>query len=279
MNFPREWLFVKYVGSGNDFILFDNRKKEFPTSSTIIRSLCHRQKGIGADGVILLENSTKENANHRFRIFNSDGSEAEMCGNGMRCFIKWLGDLGLSSDCYQIETMQSILNVKKMGNLICIDMGSPRNIKWDISLRFDNQFLRLHALNTGVPHVVVFVDNLDQINLSTLGPYIRHYSLFTPQGTNVTVAQKKEGNKLKIRTYERGVEGETFGCGTGATAAALAAAKKNHMESPICVETYLGDEVSIAFNHDNHEFRDVTLTGSAEHIFSGKIFLSTRFQS
>jgi diaminopimelate epimerase len=157
-------------------------------------------------------------------------------------------------------------------------MGSPRNIQWDIPLRFEKHFLRVHYLNTGVPHVVIFTENIEDINLIKLGSYIRNYSLWTPQGTNVTAVQKKEGPRLKVRTYERGVEGETLACGTGAVAAALAAARQYQINGPICVETRLGEELQIGFTCENQKFLHVTLTGPAECTFEGKVDLETLIQ-
>lgn len=267
----KSWSFAKYVGCGNDFILFDNRLGNFPLRRSLIQRLCQRQKGIGADGLILLENSTSQEADFRFRIFNSDGGEAEMCGNGMRCFVKWLASMGFQQEAYRIETMQSILIAEHIGQNICVEMGTPRNIQWDIPLRFENRFLRVHYLNTGVPHAVLFTDNIEEINLIKLGHYIRNYSLWMPQGTNVTVAQKKEDLRLKVRTYERGVEGETLACGTGAVAAALAAARQYQMNGPIYVENCLGEELLVEFAYENQKFLSVTLTGPAECSFEGKV--------
>lgn len=270
----KQWSFAKYVGCGNDFILFDNRQRDFPLCPPLIQQLCQRQLGIGADGLILLENTTKLEADFRFRIFNSDGCEAEMCGNGIRCFVKWLTNLGLHQASYRIETMQNILKASQIEQNICVEMGSPRNIQWDIPLRFDDQFLRVHYLNIGVPHVILFTENIEDINFLDLGPYIRNHSLWSPRGTNVTVVQKKEGQRqrLKVRTYERGIEGETLACGTGATAAALAAARHYQISSPVCVETRLGEELKIEFTCENQKFSQVTLTGAAKYMFEGKIF-------
>lgn len=266
----KRWSFAKYAANGNDFILFDNRHKTFPIFPPLIQRLCQRQIGIGADGVLLLENSTK--ADYCLRIFNSDGSEAEMCGNGLRCFVKWLINKGYHPPLFRIEVMQHVLTAKVIDHTICIDMGCPRNIQWDITLRFENQFLRLHYLNTGVPHAVLFAEDIENINLLRLGAYIRNYSLWTPNGTNVTFAQKIDGSRLKTRTYERGVEGETLACGTGATAAALAAARDG-FSSPVVIETRSGDNLKIEFSFENQKFSNVTLSGSADCIFQGEIDL------
>ncbi len=264
------WPFAKYVGSGNDFILFDNRQGVFPlTQSHLIQRLCHRQRGIGADGILLLELSI--HADCRMRLLNRDGSEAEMCGNGLRCFIKWLSSLGFQRQMYHVEIMHRILKASQIGEEICIEMGQPHHIQWNIPLHFENQFLNVHHLNTGVPHTLLFMDQIDQINLSELGPYIRYHTLWQPQGTNVTLVQKIDSRQLKVRTYERGVEAETLACGTGATAAALAAAYHFHLTSPLVIQTRSGEELRIDFSLHPEYFSDVKLTGPAQCTFVGEI--------
>lgn len=268
-----EWPFAKYTGCGNDFLLFDNHEKTFPVAPSLIESLCCRQSGRGADGVILLEPASTTQADFRFRIFNSNGSEAEMCGNGLRCFMKWLPTLGHSNSTYRIETEKTILTATQVEDKVSIEMGPPQRVQWNIPVRFEGKFIKLHYLNTGVPHVILFTDNVDALDLMKLGPYLRNYSLWMPHGTNVTVAEVKEGPRLKVRTYERGVEGETLACGTGATAAALAAANLYQMPSPILIETRQGDELTVEFQYNGQDFSKVTLTGPAECEHVGEINL------
>ena len=266
------WSFEKYAGCGNDFILFDNRAGTFPLSHpAIIETLCNRKRGIGADGVLLLEKS--KDADARMRIFNADGSEAEMCGNGLRCFAKWLATLGVQFPTLSIEVMGRKLKTRKVGDAISIEMGIPANIEWNIPLDYANQTLTVHHLNTGVPHTLLFVDELDSIDLNELGPMIRNHQLWNPKGTNLTIAQQTGPQNLKIRTYERGVEGETLACGTGATAAALAAAHLFGMMSPLVIETLSKEELTVHFDHQNGNFSGVTLTGGAQLIFKGAIVL------
>jgi diaminopimelate epimerase len=266
------WSFAKYVGCGNDFILFDNRHTLFPCSQPcIIQALCHRQQGIGADGVILLENSA--HADFRLRFFNSDGSEPEMCGNGLRCCVKWLVDSGFRIQTVRIEVMHRILTARKLENAICIEMETPRNIQWNIPLQYENRLLHVHHLNTGVPHTLFFAKNIEQINLEKFGNYIRNHSLWSPKGTNVTIAQKVNPQTIKVRTYERGVEGETLACGTGATAAALAAAYLYQLISPLKIQTRSGEELNVGFLLQQDCFSNVTLTGPATCLFHGEIDL------
>lgn len=268
--------FFKYAGCGNDFLIFDNRLKTFPPKPAVevIQTLCHRQKGIGADGVLLLENSA--NADYLLRIFNSDGSEPEMCGNGLRCFVKYLVDIGDNRQSFCIKIKDRILTASPTADLISVDMGTPRGIQWNLSLKYDDQFLKIHSLNTGVPHAVLFVDNIEQVPVVPLGRHLRNYSLWDPFGTNATFAQVVEPQRLKIRTYERGVEGETLACGTGASAAALAAAHQLGLESPIVVETKSGEELFVEFIKEGQHFTQVKMSGPATFVFKGEIVIDCR---
>lgn len=275
------WSFAKYVGCGNDFILFDNRKKLFPIQHTsLIQRLCHRHYGIGADGVILVENSSQ--ADFRMRIFNADGSEAEMCGNGIRCCAKFIETLRMDSDSvwgyasshYCIETMKRILHVSIQDRQVCVEMGHPFQVKWNMTLSFRDQSYVMHYLDTGVPHVVLFMDEIERIHLQDLGSFIRHHALFGPQGTNVNLAQRTENGLIKMRTYERGVEGETLACGTGATAVALAAAHLYQLNSPLAIETRSQEILTIEFCLKEQAFSSITMTGPAHCLYQGEIDIS-----
>ncbi len=267
----KRWLFSKYVGAGNDFIIFNNCDGSFPVRPNLIQHLCQRQKGIGADGLLLLQSSTLDT--YCLRIFNSDGSEAEMCGNGVRCFVKWLANQGMQSSLYKIQILQQTLTARQIGHTICLEMPLPKDMQWDTLIPFEDQYLRTHYLNTGVPHAVLFVKDIENVNLKKLGSYIRNYPLWMPMGANVTVAQKKKNQHLTIRTYERGVEGETLACGTGATAAALAAVHEWGFLSPVIIETRAREELKIEFSFENQQFSNIKLIGGAECIFVGEIDL------
>ncbi|MDR3624227.1 MAG: diaminopimelate epimerase [Chlamydiales bacterium] len=263
-------LFSKYSGAGNDFILVDDRSSLFPADDkNFIRQICHRQHGIGADGLILLQNSTK--ANFRFRIFNADGSEAEMCGNGVRCFAKFTQELGFKNDSFMLETMQRILQVSFIGSKVAVDMGTATNIHWDIKLQLKTGEKLLHFLDTGVPHAVLFVESLNTFDVVNAGKEIRFHPLFQPKGTNANFVEITNQNKLHIRTYERGVEGETLACGTGVTAAALTAAHIYNLPSPINVQTHSQETLTISFKKENNAFSQVIMTGNAQLIFQGNI--------
>lgn len=260
--------FSKYTGCGNDFILIDNRLAIFPhREKALIQELCQRTSGIGADGIVLLEASKK--ADFKMRIFNSDGSEAEMCGNGIRCLLKFVHELGFPRKMYTIETMKKILQATFMGEDISIQMGLPTDMSWDLEIPLKQQSYVLHHLNTGVPHAVLFVKNIETIDVRQIGGEIRHHPLFSPRGVNVTFAQIEPKGTLSVRTFERGVEDETFACGTGATAAALASAHKYGLRSPIQVQTRSKEILEIGFSSPGN----VTLTGAAKLVFRGEVNL------
>jgi diaminopimelate epimerase len=265
-----KWPFSKYVGCGNDFILFDNREGLFPASDrSLLKKLCHRQWGIGADGLILLEHSLK--ADFRMRIFNADGSEAEMCGNGMRCLAQFLNEKGYQQSSYKIETMQRLLTVEQTIDGISVQMGNPTNMSWNIPLKIEDQECVIHFLNTGVPHTILFVENSGKIDLKKWGPLVRFHPLFAPEGTNFNLVELKSPNEILLRTYERGVEDETLACGTGATAAALATAFCYQRSGPLLVHTRSEETLTIGFQLKDGLFSHVSMTGPAHCTFRGEI--------
>ncbi len=227
--------------------------------------------GIGADGIVLVEKPKIETTHCRFRIFNPDGSEAEMCGNGLRCLIKWLA--ASSSGTYRIETMESILDVSYQKDQISIQMDSPKKIEWNLSIPYKNTYFQAHAIHSGVPHAVLFFDSLKSIDFQAIGSTIRNDPYWSPKGTNVTCVEKTGNQRIRIRTFERGVEGETLACGTGAVAAALASAYQLGMQSPIDVEVGLGDPLKVNFSFADTQFTNVILTGTAQFVFEGQMDL------
>lgn len=263
------WRFSKYVGSGNDFVFFDNRQRQFPIDARLIQRLCHRQEGIGADGVILLQTSSK--ADFNMRIFNSDGGEAEMCGNGMRCLMLFLDELGYKEPSYRIEASGKMLKVKRQGWKVCVEMSDPEELAWDIPLSWNGITQQLHHLNTGVPHVVVFVDEIETWDIEKWGKHVRHHPRFSPKGVNGNAAQILANGEIVVRTYERGVEAETLACGTGATAVALAAARQLGIKSPVRIKTRSQEILEIGFSQDQDRFTNVTLSGPARRTYSGEV--------
>lgn len=268
------YAFAKYVGCGNDFILFDNRSLEFPFHlSELIAKLCNRHYGIGADGLILLELSKL--ADCQFRIFNADGFEVEMCGNGIRCFVKWLKTLGFNQSFFHIETKYGLLQAAVKEDSIQIEMGTPSDIKWNLFVINEKETVKVHHLNTGVPHTLLFVEKIEQFNLKKWGPYIRFHPLWSPKGTNFTAVELTNSTYLKIRTYERGLEKETLACGTAATAAALATSFLYSIDAPLTVQMASKEELVIDFKRQNQSFSQVTMTGKAHAVFQGQVELPT----
>jgi diaminopimelate epimerase len=268
-----KYSFSKYAGSGNDFIFIDNRNAGCPVfDRQLISRLCTRRTGIGADGIILLENSQK--ADFKMVIFNSDGSEAEMCGNGIRCLLKFIQELGFSQKSHLIETKHSKIKLSDEDGMPCVYLSCLSEIQSNIYLTVDGQNVLLHFMNTGVPHAVLFVEDLNCEDWMKLAPKIRKHPFFSPHGTNVNfVSLTDEKKTLHMRTYERGVEGETLACGTGATAAALIAAQIYNLVSPIRVIPLSKEFLEISFQSNHLKFYDVALKGPANFIFRGEVVL------
>ncbi len=265
--------FSKYVGSGNDFILIDNRDLFFPDHDhETISKLCNRQCGIGADGLILLENS--KTADFKMRIFNSDGSQAEMCGNGIRCLFKFIQECNETSKNFLIETKEAQIAVSEDSEnpqLVKVAMQEPFDMQWNLDLCVDSNEYKVHFLNTGVPHAVIFSNAISDADLKEIAPKIRYHERFLPKGTNVNFVCVTGKNALNIRTYERGVENETLGCGTGATASAIAAAYLLDASLPITVKTKSGEELKIDCMIHESAIKNVTMTGPALFVYKGEL--------
>lgn len=247
--------FTKITASGNDFIVIDNRKHILPDKDKkFIQKLCAIHTGIGADGVLLLEVSRK--ADFKMRIFNPDGGEPDMCGNGARCIGLYAWKLGLIHRRFTIETLAGIIKgeICPKGN-IKIYLNKPK----DIRIR-----RKIHTINTGVPHAIIHVPNIDKVNVEKAGRTIRWSKLFQPKGTNVDFVQILGRNRVSVRTYERGVEGETLACGTGVTASAIISSLVYKLRSPVYVKTKSGDTLIV-------NTKEVSLTGPARIVFSGNI--------
>lgn len=268
----------KYSGAGNNFYFLDDREASFPCDDQeLIISLCkgrdNSRKNSGVDGLILLQKAQEtEKADFRMRIFNRDGSEAEMCGNGLRCLVRFISDLGIPGRRFRIESL-SYIHETSIGDgdgLISCSMQDPTDLKWDIELVVCGKKLTFHQLNTGVPHLVTFVEEgLDEVDVVTLGREVRFHPLFQPNGVNVNFACFSDGgrkNRVDVRTYERGVEGETLACGTGATAVALATGKIFGVSSPVEVVTRSGEGLIIVFSRENEGFSGVWMKGPGERV-------------
>ncbi len=262
--------FSKLNGSGNDFLLVDNRDgvmdgADFPE---FVRKVCDRKRSIGADGMIFLERD--RSADFRWRFHNADGSVAEMCGNGGRCAARFAAKRGIAGNRMSFRTAAGIVRAEVSGRRVKLQMTPPRGIALDRTLTLGGRKIRYSFLNTGVPHVVLFVPDLETIDLMGVGRGIRTHRAFSPRGTNVNCALAK-GGEVWIRTYARGVEGETLACGTGAVAAGILAAVRGLAAPPVIVHTRGGELLTIHFDAKRKGFGDVFLEGDTSWSCDGVI--------
>jgi diaminopimelate epimerase len=262
--------FTKMNGAGNDFILIDNRTGDINLDPSQIARLCNRHRGIGADGMLLLELPANR-ADFRMRYFNADGGEAEMCGNGARCFARFANRVAGAEGKISFETPAGVISAELGDNLVTLRMTEPTDLRLNVKLPVADQNRTVHFVNSGVPHVVIPVPKIDDVNVRPEGAAIRHHKMFSPKGANVNFIEKREPNKIAIRTYERGVENETLACGTGIVASALIFAATENTSGPMHVIARGGDELEVGFERVEGGFRNVTLTGPAEFVFEGTI--------
>jgi diaminopimelate epimerase len=267
--------FYKMNGAGNDFIVIDNRDLSIQLDAATIEALCDRHRGIGADGLLAVE-PAERGADFKFRYYNADGGEAEMCGNGARCFGRFTAHLGDEiSDRVTFETIAGTLAAEMVGENVCIAMSEPKDLKLDTGASVPGLDVALHFINTGVPHVVAFVPGgaaFEELDVFTHGQAIRRHQAFAPAGTNANFATVLAPGHIEIRTYERGVEDETLACGTGMVACALIHHLLTGAPSPIKVDVAGGDTLEIGFEKTGDQsFKNVTLTGPADFVFEGEL--------
>ncbi|MFH1406937.1 MAG: diaminopimelate epimerase [Candidatus Omnitrophota bacterium] len=260
--------FTKMVASGNDFIVIDKTSGRL---SALAVKLCDRRFGIGADGLLVLEEARGAGADFRMRIFNPDGSEPSMCGNGARCIALYAFKNKIAKKDMVFETLAGNIAAHVKGNSVKVKMSNPAGIKCNIPLTIGGKKLSVHRINTGVPHVVYFTDNLDRVDVSGLGRPIRYHKKFAPAGTNVNFVETLGKNKIKIRTYERGVEGETLACGTGSAASAIISALYKDAKAPVGVLTRSGEVLSVYFKKLGSKFSELYLEGSVKVVFNGEV--------
>ncbi len=257
--------FSKLQGTGNDFIVIDNRKKKFEkfigdlSVEQAVQRICQRKTGVGADGLILIESS--DVADFKWQFFNSDGSTAEMCGNGARCAARFAFEKGIAPREMKFETLAGIIEAEVNGKEVKVKLTKP----FDLKLNLNVEGLSGHFINTGVPHFVVFVDRIEDVNVKDVGRRIRFSEVFQPTGTNVNFVEARL-DKVLVRTYERGVEDETLACGTGSVASALIAGKVFGMESPVEVVVRSGERLKVYFDE---EMENVYLEGATIWVYDG----------
>jgi len=253
--------FYKYQGTGNDFIMIDNRQNLFPKNDNILISrLCNRKFGIGADGLILLESS--DNYDFTMKYYNADGNEGSMCGNGGRCLVAFANFLKIINTDTVFDAIDGVHKASIIGDVVSLKMKDVSNIK-----EFSGELF----LNTGSPHHITYVDNITTVDVKTKGKDIRYGAPYFKEGSNVNFVEQKNENTFSVRTYERGVEDETLSCGTGVTAVAIAShmAKKTN-KNAIILET-LGGSLEVSFTYNNNYYKNVFLKGKATLVYSGTI--------
>jgi len=287
--------FVKMVASGNDFIVTEARSQKLEAGNFpgLAKKICDRKYGIGADGLLLVGKS--RTADFKMRVFNPDGSEAEMCGNGLRCVAlyrnqkpaargeprlpRFAGEAGQRREYrnqkkMKIETKAGILEAFVNKDLVKVKMTEPGDIKMDIPLNINGEKYSVNFINTGVPHAILFVNHLGNTNVKGLGKIIRFHPRFLPQGTNVDFVETKNKGNILLRTYERGVEDETLACGTGTVASAIISGLRLKVKGAKCkinVKTQGGEILQVYFDNFKNRISNVYLEGKAEIVFIGKM--------
>ena len=264
--------FYKMNGAGNDFVVIDNRELVYELDREQIAQLCDRHRGVGADGLLAVE-PAEHGANFKFRYYNADGGEAEMCGNGARCFARFAAALMAEPpDELSFETVAGRLVAREVDEEIQIDMSDPVGLEMECPVEVAAVDGPIHSINTGVPHAVAFIERLDEVDVVAAGRAIRQHEHFAPAGVNANFAAVRGESHLAIRTYERGVEGETLACGTGMVACALIHHCVTGAKSPIRIDVRGGDSLEIGFERaEDGSFSKVTLTGPADFVFEGEI--------
>lgn len=268
--------FIKMVGAGNDFIVIDPQADLDYIKFT--QAICSRHTGVGADGVLVVDKSSK--SDYRMRIFNADGSEAEMCGNGARCMAVHISShLKPSRKLFGMETLAGEIMAETEGELARVRLSNPKDYMPRLNITVANQKLEVHFIDTGVPHTVVFVDGLQEVDVNSLGRLIRNHPRFAPRGTNVNFVERAREGMVAVRTYERGVEAETLACGTGSVASALIGylhAHPNQKEqkgASMKVLTASKEILEVTFDlSSGHKIDNVWLKGTAKVIAKGEYY-------
>ncbi|WKD87051.1 Diaminopimelate epimerase [Polaribacter huanghezhanensis] len=251
--------FYKYEGTGNDFILIDNREKWFPKNNiTLVHKLCDRHFGIGADGLILLENDAE--TDFKMTYYNADGNKSTMCGNGGRCIVAFAFKLGVISEKTTFTAIDGLHHANIENKLVSLQMIDVNKVDVYDTYAF---------VNTGSPHHVQLVENLDNYDVVVNGRKIRNE--YGVEGSNINFVQQINESTFKVRTYERGVEDETLACGTGVTAVAIAMHKINKTQSNNITLPVLGGELEVSFNVEKNQYKNVFLKGPATFVFKGVI--------
>ncbi len=261
--------FFKMSGTGNDFILIDDRNDVLPVQDlrTFAVRVCSRRVSVGADGLIIIKRSNR--ADFRWLFFNSDGSEAEMCGNGGRCAARFAFLKGIAGSSLSFETRAGVIDAEVHGEIVKLRLTDPKDLRVDYALTANGHLFMLSSINTGVPHVVMFTEELREFDVYNTGRTIRHHDAHKPAGTNANFVKILDRHAIQVRTYERGVEDETLACGTGAVASALIASRKGLVEPPVDVLVKSGERLKVHFEQSQEGFGKVYLEGAARVVCQG----------
>ena len=267
--------FTKAVASGNDFIIVDNRKNKLTSKITDLTEFakfsCQRRHSAGADGLLVLEDSSS--ADFKMRIFNPNGSEVTMCGNGIRCSALYASDRSWCDASMKIETGAGLLEAHVSGEMVKVKMTPPKNIKLDNNIGVGKAIVTIHNVDTGVPHAVCFVEDIEKYPVKEIGRKVRYHKVFEPEGTNVDFVEVKDKSTIIVRTYERGVENETLACGTGIVASGIIASLVKGVTDPISAVTKSGEVVKIYLKKEiNHSFSSVHFEGKAHISYEGGLY-------
>jgi diaminopimelate epimerase len=263
--------FAKMSGSGNDFIVIDNRRDLVPRRAMrgFVKAVCRRGLSVGSDGVIFIQRSPR--ANFRWHYYNADGGEAEMCGNGSRCAARFAVLRKIAPKTLTFETLAGVIHAEVGKTGVTVRLPLPTDLRLHVPLEVDGKQYDAHFFNTGVPHTVLFVDDVEAVDVARLGRAIRFHPTFAPAGTNSNFVEIDGPTRLAIRTYERGVEGETLACGTGSVAAALLAGLLGKARSPVTLKTRGGPPLKVAFSLHGGAVSRVELTGEARLVYEGTL--------
>ena len=266
--------FTKMHGAGNDFVLIDDRQGHVPWEDYILMAaLASRRTGIGCEGIILVQNSDK--ADFKMRFLNPDGTEVALCGNGSRCTAAYAHLIGAAGKDLTIETSCcGLIGAKITDNGVCVWMPEPSHREYGLELNVDGSLIKCDFINTGVPHLVVQVPNLNAVDVDTLGRALRLHPVFEPGGTNVDFVTFRAPSRMTMRTYERGVEAESGACGTGAVACAVVAVETAGFTLPIKVKTPTGFDLLVGGDWRKSKCTGLTLTGPVKFVYEGVIDLN-----
>ena len=269
--------FLKLTAAGNDFVLIDNRENIICSDlyQSLAKKFCDRRYSIGADGLIILEKSSAYD--FKMKYFNSDGSHAAMCGNGGRSIAKFAYHIGAAKEKMVFETDAGIINAEITGNdRVKLDLYDPADLKRNLKIDTGSEIFEADFINTGVPHIVIFVDDIENAEVFKYGRAVRYHNMFAPAGANVNFVKVSDNNTILTRTYERGIEGETLACGTGITASAIISGLKGYVKPPVKIIAKSGDELNVSYKYDGQNITNAVLEGPALITFEGTIKIKAK---